>query len=143
VLRPCSFSSLYLLMIYLQVSVETYCDGRRDGAQCYGALGGTVDIQLMDNTSEINRYQLLKSSLKILDVRKNTVISNTIRERAHFPSNGTFRINKLNRTDSGNYTLQTFDSDGKSSDERILQLFIEGKCWEIKPLIDVNKILLW
>uniref|UniRef100_A0A3P9C5F9 Immunoglobulin V-set domain-containing protein n=1 Tax=Maylandia zebra TaxID=106582 RepID=A0A3P9C5F9_9CICH len=96
--------------------------------QCYGALGGTVDIQLMDNTSEINRYQLLKSSLKILDVRKNTVISNTIRERAHFPSNGTFRINKLNRTDSGNYSLQTFDSDGKSSDERILQLFIEGKC---------------
>ncbi|XP_005921188.1 uncharacterized protein LOC102293447 [Haplochromis burtoni] len=115
-----------LLMFGVAHGVETYCDGRRDGAQCYGALGGTVDIQLMDNTSEINRYQLLKSSLKILDVRKNTVISNTIRERAHFPSNGTFRINKLNRTDSGNYTLQTFDSDGKSSDERILQLFIEA-----------------
>ncbi|XP_039872444.1 uncharacterized protein LOC120724348 isoform X2 [Simochromis diagramma] len=115
-----------LLMFGVAHGVETYCDGRRDGAQCYGALGGTVDIQLMDNTSEINRYQLLKSSLKILDVRKNTVISNTIRERAHFPSNGTFRINKLNRTDSGNYSLQTFDSDGKSSDERILQLFIEA-----------------
>ncbi|XP_076733439.1 uncharacterized protein LOC112431495 [Maylandia zebra] len=47
--------------------VETYCDGRQDGAQCYGALGGAVDIQLMDSTSELPRYQLLKNSLKILD----------------------------------------------------------------------------
>ncbi|XP_019222366.1 T-cell surface antigen CD2 [Oreochromis niloticus] len=115
-----------LLMFGVSHGVETHCDGRQNGTQCYGALGGSVDIQLMDNTSEINRYQLLKSSLKILDVRNNTVISNTIRERAHFPSNGTFRINKLNRTDGGNYTLQTFDSDGKSSGEQILQLFIEA-----------------
>ncbi|XP_053179544.1 uncharacterized protein LOC128362724 [Scomber japonicus] len=27
---------------------ESHCDGRQDGAQCYGALGGTVVIQLMD-----------------------------------------------------------------------------------------------
>ncbi|XP_039871556.1 contactin-2-like isoform X2 [Simochromis diagramma] len=106
--------------------VETYCDGRQDGAQCYGALGGTVDIQLMDNTSEISRYKVLNNSLKILDVRKNKIISNTIEHRYLFPSNGTFRIKNLSRSDSGNYTLQTFDSDGRSSGEWTLQLFIQA-----------------
>nr|XP_004571786.2 hemicentin-1 [Maylandia zebra] len=107
--------------------VETYCDGRQDGAQCYGALGGTVDIQLMDSTSEIPRYQLLKDSLKILDVRGDKVISNTIAHRyLIFPSNGTFRINGLSRTDIGKYTLETFDSDGRTSDVWTLHLFIQG-----------------
>ncbi|CAI5652026.1 unnamed protein product [Oreochromis niloticus] len=107
--------------------VETHFDRRQDGAQCYGALGGTVDIQLMDSTSEIPRYQLLKNSLRILDVRRNKVISNTLVHRSHFfPSNGTFRINNLRRNDSGNYTLQTFNSDGYSSGERTLQLFIQA-----------------
>uniref|UniRef100_A0A3B4ESK8 Immunoglobulin V-set domain-containing protein n=1 Tax=Pundamilia nyererei TaxID=303518 RepID=A0A3B4ESK8_9CICH len=109
--------------------VETHCD-----AQCYGALGGTVDIQLMDNTSEISRYKVLINSLKILDVRKNKIISNTIEHRYLFPSNGTFRINNLSRSDSGNYTLQTFDSDGRSSGERTLQLFIQGKCFPVGKL---------
>ncbi|CAI5652029.1 unnamed protein product [Oreochromis niloticus] len=106
--------------------VKTYCDGRQDGAQCYGALGGTVDIQLMDSTAEIPRYQLLKNSSVLLFVRNNEVISNTIAHRFHFfLSNGTFRINNLSRNDSGNYTLRTFDSDGKTSGERTLQLFIQ------------------
>ncbi|XP_035765327.1 hemicentin-1-like [Neolamprologus brichardi] len=109
------------------VSVETYCDGRQDGAQCYGAFGGTVNIQLMNNTSEITRYQLLKDSLKILDVKGDKVISNNIAHRyLIFPSNGTFRINGLSRTDIGKYTLQTFDSDGRTSDVWTLHLFIQG-----------------
>nr|XP_004571782.2 uncharacterized protein LOC101484960 isoform X1 [Maylandia zebra] len=118
-----------LLLMWLGYShgVETHCDGRQDGAQCYGALGGTVDIQLTDNTSEIFRYQLLKNSLKILDVRNNTVIYNTIAHRSLvFLSNRTFRINNLSRNDSGNYTLKIFGSDGTSSGERTLQLFIQA-----------------
>ncbi|XP_039871564.1 hepatocyte cell adhesion molecule-like isoform X2 [Simochromis diagramma] len=117
------------MVILLGVShgVETHCDGRQDGAQCYGALGGTVDIQLMDSTSEISRYGLLKNSLKILDVREKMILSNTIVHRSvFFPSNGTFRITNLSRTDSGDYTLQTFDSDGKSSGVQILQLFFQA-----------------
>ncbi|XP_039871568.1 hemicentin-2-like [Simochromis diagramma] len=121
---------LGLMVILLGVShgVETHCDGRQDGAQCYGALGGTVDIQLMGSTSEIPRYQLLKNSLKILDVRNNyIVIYNTIAHRSSFfPSNGTFRINNLSRNDSGDYTLETSDSDGASSGVQTLQLFIQA-----------------
>uniref|UniRef100_A0A669D7D1 Immunoglobulin V-set domain-containing protein n=1 Tax=Oreochromis niloticus TaxID=8128 RepID=A0A669D7D1_ORENI len=108
----------FCLFVCLFVCVETYCDGRQDGAQCYGALGGTVDIQLMDSTSEIPRIQLLKNSLVILFVRNNKVISNTIKHRSLlFPSNGTFKINNLSRNDSGNYSFITFNSDGKASDE--------------------------
>ncbi|XP_063343381.1 T-cell surface antigen CD2-like isoform X2 [Pelmatolapia mariae] len=122
------------MVILLGVShgVETHCDGRQDGAQCYGALGGTVDIQLMDSTSEIPRYQLLKNLLKILDVREKMILSNTIKHRSvFFPSNGTFRINNLSRTDSGKYTFQTFDSDGTSSGERILQLFFQAPVFSV------------
>uniref|UniRef100_A0A3Q3BLN3 Immunoglobulin V-set domain-containing protein n=1 Tax=Haplochromis burtoni TaxID=8153 RepID=A0A3Q3BLN3_HAPBU len=124
---------LFLFNVSNFAGVETHCDGRQDGAQCYGALGGTVDIQLMDSTSEISRYQLLKNSLKILDVREKMILSNTIVHRSvFFPSNGTFRITNLSRTDSGDYTLQTFDSDGKSSGVQILQLFFQGKCCDNK-----------
>ncbi|XP_039871570.1 uncharacterized protein LOC120723856 [Simochromis diagramma] len=118
---------LMVILLGLSHGVETYCDGRQDGAQCYGALRGTVDIQLMDSTAEIPRYQLLKNPLVILFVRNNTVISNTIVHRSSFfPRNGTFRINNLSRTDSGDYTLETFDSDGKSSDMWTLQLIVQA-----------------
>ncbi|CAI5652016.1 unnamed protein product [Oreochromis niloticus] len=107
--------------------VETYCDGRQDGAQCYGALGGSVEIKLMDNTSKIPRYHLLKNSLKILDVKDNIALPNITEYRSViFPCNGTFRLSDLSRNDSGNYTLQTFDSDGRSTGERTFQLFIQA-----------------
>ncbi|XP_025752655.1 uncharacterized protein LOC100695213 isoform X1 [Oreochromis niloticus] len=128
-----------LLLVLLRVShgFKTQCDGRQDGAQCYGPLGGTVDIQLIDSTSEMPRYQLSKNTLKILDVRKNKVISNTIGDRyTLFLSNGTFRVNNLSSTDSGKYTLQTFNLDGTSSGEQTLQLFIQET---IKNDQDTNK----
>lgn len=59
--------------LFLFAGVKTYCDGRQDEAQCYGALRGSVDIQLMKSTSELPRYQLLKNSLKILDVKNDQV----------------------------------------------------------------------
>ncbi|CAI5652003.1 unnamed protein product [Oreochromis niloticus] len=118
---------LMIMLLGVSHGVETYCDGRQDGAQCYGALGGTVDIQLIDSTSEMPRYQLSKNTLKILDVRNNTVLSNIIQSRSFFiPSNGRFRINNLSRNDSGKYTLITFDLDGKVSSKQSLQLFIQA-----------------
>ncbi|XP_042069256.1 uncharacterized protein LOC121812107 isoform X1 [Haplochromis burtoni] len=118
---------LLVLLVRVSYGVETHCDGRQDGVQCYGALGGTVDIQLMNSTSEMSRYQLLKNSLKILHVRNNEVIPNiTERSSALNSSYRTFRINNLRRNDSGNYTLQTFDSDGRISDVWTLQLFIQA-----------------
>ncbi|XP_035760040.1 uncharacterized protein LOC118453433 [Neolamprologus brichardi] len=118
---------LIVMLLGLSHGVGTYCDGRQDGAQCYGALGGTVDIQLMDSSSEIPRYKLLKNFLMILSVRNSTIIPNTIVQGSLFsPGNGTFRINNLSRNDSGDYTLETFDSDGYSSGERTLKLIVQA-----------------
>ncbi|XP_032384024.1 uncharacterized protein LOC116696891 isoform X3 [Etheostoma spectabile] len=136
-----------LLLILLRIShaVETYCDGRQDGARCYGALGGTVVLQLMDNASEIFGYtwsikptikkttttntttSTTTKTTKILEGRKNLILSNEIADRSFFtPSNGTFRINDLIWTDGGEYELQTFDSNGKVSEQRTLQLTIQA-----------------
>ncbi|XP_034740395.1 uncharacterized protein LOC117952313 isoform X6 [Etheostoma cragini] len=127
---------LLLMLLGVSHGVETYCDGRQDGAQCYGALGGTVVLQLMDNASEIFRYTWsIKPTNKttktntttILHGRKNVTVSNLIANRSIFtPSNGTFRINNLNWTDGGEYELLTFDSDGKESEQRTLQLTIQA-----------------
>ncbi|XP_030595901.1 peroxidasin homolog [Archocentrus centrarchus] len=120
-------AGLMVMLLGVSHGVETHCDARQDGAQCYGALGGTVDIQLMDRTSDMLRYQLLKDSLKILDMRNNNVISNTIKHRSLFiPHNRTFRINNLSKNDSGNYSLMTFYNNGLSSGEQTLQLFVQA-----------------
>ncbi|XP_038555206.1 uncharacterized protein LOC119888618 isoform X2 [Micropterus salmoides] len=99
-----------LLVMLLRVShgVETYCDGRQDGAQCYGTLGGTVVLQLMDNASEIFKYQLISNRTVILAGGKNQILSNLIENRSSFtPSDGTFRINTLSWTDGeiGNFPI--------------------------------------
>lgn len=107
--------------------METYCDGRQDGAQCYGALGGTLVLQLMDSASEINRYQWSNRAGTILNGIKDKFEIVQITNRSSFtPSNGTFRMNNLSRTDGGEYTLEIFDSDGTSKPQT-LQLTIQGK----------------
>ncbi|XP_038555205.1 uncharacterized protein LOC119888618 isoform X1 [Micropterus salmoides] len=116
-----------LLVMLLRVShgVETYCDGRQDGAQCYGTLGGTVVLQLMDNASEIFKYQLISNRTVILAGGKNQILSNLIENRSSFtPSDGTFRINTLSWTDGGEYSLEIFDSNGTRSEQRTLHLII-------------------
>ncbi|XP_047440950.1 uncharacterized protein LOC125007995 [Mugil cephalus] len=105
----------------------TYCDGRQSGAQCYGALGGTVVIRLMDNALETYRCDVIKGSSVIFTWRNKTIVTNVIKDRSVFnPSDGTFRINDLSRNDSGQYNLTIHDSNGSKLSEQILQLFVEA-----------------
>ncbi|XP_044219482.1 T-cell surface antigen CD2-like isoform X2 [Thunnus albacares] len=119
-----------LLVMLLGVShgVETYCDGRQNRTQCYGALGGTVVLQLMNNASEILGYQWNKNkTTRILNGRKDKIEFNKMENRSVFtPSNGTFKINNLIRTDGAEYTLIIFDSNGVVSEQRTLQLSIQA-----------------
>ncbi|XP_023814976.1 uncharacterized protein LOC110013392 isoform X5 [Oryzias latipes] len=105
--------------------VVTYCDGRQNGAQCYGALGGTVSLQLMDDFSQIHIYQLLAKNMNLLQVRKSRPLEMQNRT-SFFPSNGTFWIHNLSRSDSGEYRLQTFDSNGTLAEPRTLWLLIQA-----------------
>ncbi|KAK9517998.1 hypothetical protein VZT92_023327 [Zoarces viviparus] len=118
---------LFVLMLGVSHSVETYCDGTQNGAQCYGPLGGTVVLQLMNNASEIHKYQWLKKNTVILEGGMNISLSNRLEKRSSFtPSSGTFRINKLSRTDAGEYRLITFDSNGTQLENRALRLTIQA-----------------
>ncbi|XP_029297776.1 uncharacterized protein LOC115014832 isoform X2 [Cottoperca gobio] len=108
--------------------LETHCDGRQDGAQCFGPLGGTVVVQLMDSDSEISRYQLFyNNKTTLIRVANNVIITNKIQDRSSFtPSDKTLTLNSLSRNDGGEYRLETFDNDGKTSGERTLQLTIQA-----------------
>lgn len=112
--------------------METYCDGRQDGAQCDGVLGGTLSIQLMSNSSDIPIYNWKKGLEQIYNSRQNKIVSKTMENRTVlFLNNGTIRINNLSWTDGGNYTLEIFNSAGVSSGRRTLQLSVRGKMFPL------------
>ncbi|KAI4819312.1 hypothetical protein KUCAC02_004565 [Chaenocephalus aceratus] len=120
-----------LLVLILGVShgLETHCDGRQDGAQCFGPLGGTVVLKLIDRALETERYQLYKSSNKstiILNVINNKIVTNAIKSRSLFNLvDGTFSVNNLSRNDSDEYPFEI--SDGiKIKEKRALRLTIQA-----------------
>ncbi|XP_062413569.1 T-cell surface antigen CD2-like isoform X2 [Pungitius pungitius] len=118
---------LFVTLLGVSHGVETHCDGRQTRTQCFGGLGGTLVLQLMNNASEIKKYQWLKNKTIILQGNKNGIESNTTGNRSFFtPSNGTLRINNLSRTDGGEYRLETFRSDRKKSGPRFQQLTIQA-----------------
>ncbi|KAM7417738.1 hypothetical protein PAMA_017399 [Pampus argenteus] len=104
--------------------VETHCDGRQNEARCYGALGGTLVLRLMDNALEKFRYRWYKNKTDIIfDLQKGNIEYIALKDRSIFTaSNGTLRINNLSRTDGAEYTLNIFDSDGQGIDRTLLLL---------------------
>ncbi|XP_067455222.1 uncharacterized protein [Thunnus thynnus] len=82
----------------------------------------------MDNASEIVKYEWKKNkTTPILKGRKDKIDSHEMKDRSIFtPSNGTFKINNLNRTDGAEYTLHIFDSNGRESEKWTLQLSIQA-----------------
>ena len=114
--------------------IETSCDARQSGTQCYGALNGTVVLHLTDIISGYElRFAGLIRNLVFVMKNQKVVYFNKKNEakndsRIYFETKtGTLRINKIWKEYSDNYTLQiTNDSSGATSD-RILQLSIEGK----------------
>ncbi|XP_041654030.1 uncharacterized protein LOC121516700 [Cheilinus undulatus] len=118
---------LLLLLLGASHGLETFCDGRQDRAQCYGALGGTVIIKLMDDASQIYKYQWLNKTAVILNARRSRVVHNLIGKRSSFtPTDGTFRINDLRSTEEGEYTFEIFDSHGYKLLHQTLQLTIQA-----------------
>eukprot|EP00063_Salmo_salar_P093145 XP_014067980.1 PREDICTED: uncharacterized protein LOC106611878 isoform X2 [Salmo salar] len=118
---------------YHPYGLETSCDARQNGSQCYGALGGTVYLQLMTDATIYDELSFYKGSTgaetEILKMKKDiwVIRDNPIKDRVHFfINNGTFRLNNTRSTDSGEYRLETFNSEGKSSGIRGLKLFIEA-----------------
>lgn len=86
-------------------------------------------IKLMNNTSETPKYEWKNNTSTILRGKGNNTIPKTLKERYLFiPMFGTFSIMNLSRADSGNFTLETFDSNGRKLEKRTLQLIVQGNC---------------
>ncbi|XP_029515443.1 uncharacterized protein LOC115129342 isoform X1 [Oncorhynchus nerka] len=123
---------LGLLVISAGVShgLETSCDARQNGSQCYGALGGTVYLQLTTRYDELSFYKGstgAKTEILKMKMGKWVITYTPIEDRVHFfINNGTFRLNNTRRNDSGEYLLLKYDSEGKLSGTRELQLFIKA-----------------
>ncbi|XP_038132823.1 contactin-4-like [Cyprinodon tularosa] len=132
-------SQSFKQMSLFNCGVKPSCDGRKDGAQCFGALGSKVDLTLVDSPSNIPGFQLKKNNSVILIWRNNNIIFSIEKSRFFFfPRNGTLRIHVLGRTDSGQYKLDMFDKYGKETGFRTLQLFVQApvisaqlvpECW--------------
>ncbi|XP_024116510.2 uncharacterized protein LOC112138170 [Oryzias melastigma] len=118
---------LLLMLFSVTDGVVTHCDGRQNGAQCYGALGGSVSIKMMDDFSEIHRYNLYKNKTVVMlggkDKKPDSIMNN---KYSFIPSNGTFWINNLSRNDSDEYRLRTLDTNGKLTSIHSLQLSVQA-----------------
>ncbi|CAB1325227.1 unnamed protein product, partial [Coregonus sp. 'balchen'] len=126
---------LGLLVISAGVShgLETSCNARQNRSPCYGALGGTVYLQLITDAKGNDELIFWKNQTgtrtEILK-RKNYILvitDITIKDRTHFfTNNGTFRLNNTRRNDSGKYLLETYHTNGTFIWTSGLQLFIEA-----------------
>ncbi|CAB1423499.1 unnamed protein product [Pleuronectes platessa] len=117
---------LLLMLLGVSHGVETTCDVRqKNGSQCYGALGGAVDLQLMDRTPE--RFEIHKNATKILLWKNNRFDLNMNPDKYSFtPNDGMLRISNLNRSDTDEYKLQIRNSDGALLEDRTLRLSIQA-----------------
>ncbi|XP_024118865.1 uncharacterized protein LOC112140197 isoform X2 [Oryzias melastigma] len=119
---------LLLLLQGVAQGIESFCDSRQDKAQCYGADGGTVFIQLMNDASQTDVYEWKKDNFIILKGKKNKITANILENRSSFFfNNGTFMIKNLSKNDSGEYRLTLFDSKGQKTETRTTWLTVNEK----------------
>ncbi|XP_058506435.1 uncharacterized protein LOC131472949 isoform X2 [Solea solea] len=117
--------TLLLMLLGVSHGVETHCDGRRNGTHCYGAVGETVFIQLMDIIPP--RFTLQKNKTRILRWKNKTLSIYVMKNRLSFDdSKGTLRINNLQKSDSDKYSLDIQDSNGAAVENRTLNLSIQA-----------------
>ncbi|XP_062332725.1 uncharacterized protein LOC134032714 isoform X4 [Osmerus eperlanus] len=124
---------LLFLLVGASHGLETSCDARQNGAQCYGALNGTVYLHLTDIISGYD-YKLRGNTRKLVFIMKNLKVIYFNKENiATYDShiyfeikNGTLRINKIGKEYSDKYTLETIQESSGATSKHTLQLFIEA-----------------
>ena len=69
-------------------------------------------------------------TLIILNTAKGAgILPEEYKNQSTYVSNGTFKLNNAQRTDAGNYQLQTFGSDGKLLHDISVHLEIQGRIY--------------
>ncbi|XP_014893010.1 uncharacterized protein LOC106950579 [Poecilia latipinna] len=134
---------LQLMLIGVCCGLKSSCDAKYDGVKCYGSLGGTLNIQIMDDASKIPYFKWVKNRSVLLRWMANKTVSRTRDSRFHFfPSSGTVRITNLTADDNGLYKLDLISENGKYEGSKVLQLHVEApvsSAWLVSECASLGK----
>ena len=108
-----------LILVCKPPGVKTFCDATQPHitTQCFGSLGGTVEVQLPTKTSHDHRYVLKKNKVHITDNTRYSFNSNT----------KIFMIMDINGLDGGTYSMEVRNMTGTRVANTNFYLSIQGE----------------
>ncbi|CAI5652048.1 unnamed protein product [Oreochromis niloticus] len=95
---------------------ETTCDLRTNTCPCCPLLEGTVYIQVMTDASgrEMKCLKVLpKVNITVFNIKKEKLTTDKEFNNRLMFKNGTLKITNLRRNDSGQYSLEVYNSNGE------------------------------
>lgn len=111
---------------------ETECNATQTPSLCSPALGGFVNIKLMNNASgyKLKCYKNVTSGLEVVFNLKRTVtIEEPYQNRIKFViDTGTLKITNVKKGDTGQYIVNVHNADGQHEKDIIFILKVKGKC---------------
>ncbi|CAL8267448.1 unnamed protein product [Boreogadus saida] len=104
-----NMGAVLLLLIGVADGVTTFCNATqpRITTQCFGSLGGTVEVQLPAQISQNDHFRLKKNRVTILSDGYETNIRYSFNVRT-----GIFTIKDIDRTDNGTYSMEVHNIYG-------------------------------
>lgn len=96
---------------------------------CFGALAESLFFHLPTNMKKLILRR--KGASTILNIANMTVIiSEEYTSRSTYFPNGTFKLDNARKTDSGDYQLEPFGSDGRLLNKTNMHLEIQGRIFK-------------
>ena len=126
-----------LIVLCKPPGVKTFCNATQPHitTQCFGSLGGTVEVQL-PKTSQDHRYVLKKNKVVILSGRHQTA---NLRYSLNV-NTGLFAIKDIDWSDYGTYSMELHDAAAREVANTKCNLTIQG---EELYLISVAVVNYW
>ena len=105
--------------------VKTFCDATEphNTTQCFGSLGGTVEVLLPTRTSQDDIYRLKENNYQIVEYKSQT--KNV--DYSFNVSTGIFTINDVNRTEDDTYSIEAQNRNGINLSNIQFHLSIQGE----------------
>lgn len=103
-----------ILLLSLTGAIECTISETSGPQQCFGAVGKPLSFLLP--IGENKKISLKKNSDVIINIRgdntSGAIIHSSYRDRSEMFRNGTFKFETVTDTDSGVYSLETYDLTG-------------------------------
>ncbi|CAL8263972.1 unnamed protein product [Lota lota] len=98
-----NMGAVLVLLIGVTDGVKTFCNATQPHitTQCFGSLGGTVEVQLPAQSSQDDTYELRKNN--VLIAKTALIITDT--RYSFIVSTGIFTIKDVKRSDNGTYSM--------------------------------------